>query len=114
LIDYDSNTIFEAYIENADPSVVKTTNGNIYAIPSGSGPVIDSFQGGVPIRANSSIFNYNDCYMAYQDTDGNYQLSSSDKIYIFKDFESDGSLDVIDGDSISIKIGNDVILNKSI
>lgn len=109
--DKDDSRLYEAYATEAQPSKLSTNQGDIYAIPSGLGDVTDSLTENTIVR-NSSLSNYQFCYMVYCDTDYNFKLTPGDKIYIYRDFDSDGNNDVLQEDIFYILLKNEKILNK--
>jgi hypothetical protein len=110
--DNNDFTLVNTYLTEAKPAKISNSQGDFYAVPEGSGSVQDGSTGTV-ISDNSSIENFENCHLVYLDSDRDYEITPGDKIYVIKDYDKDGTKEILKDDQISIYFDNKVILKKT-
>ncbi len=77
----------------------------VYAVPSGTARVRDNSTGN-PIIADSEPKNYELTYMVYIDSNNDEKVSEGDALWIYKDYNSDGTSDFTGSYTFEIKTAN--------
>jgi flagellin-like protein len=110
LRDSDQIVKWNKFTDDASPAGFSKDVSMIYAIPL-SGQVTNST--GAAVSAGDNFDDYENCVMAYNDADNDGQVSAGDGVYIYKDPNGDGTVDVSSAYEIRILKG-DSLIGKSI
>ena len=84
---------YSSTLEDSNPESISKNKAKIYPIPSNSTPVWDNSTGKI-VTEQSPLENYSGCYLAYIDIDRNDTVSVNDRIYIYRDYDTDGNPDI--------------------
>jgi len=113
MIDDGGALEYSLWITDSDPDVMNTGDSNIYPLTKYSMGVTDKSTG-YDVNILSEFNDYENCYIAYVDQDRDYLVSSGDKLYIFKDYNNNGSDDIGSKYMLRIMDGKDIIMDKPI
>ena len=102
LVDPDNVIIWNKRIIDTNPTKFTKGDSGIWAIPPGSDPVQDS-ETGTTVTGTAMFENYEFCLMAYIDSDADEKVSSGDLIWVYRDYESDGFVDLRGTYTLEIK-----------
>jgi FlaG/FlaF family flagellin (archaellin) len=77
----------------ANPASLTLGLSTVYPIPSGAGAVQDNSTSAT-VTSASGLTDYEDCYMAFVDQNNDGKINADDAIWVYKDYERDGTQDV--------------------
>ena len=100
---------YRALTANANPAVFDKGQSQVYAIPSGSSAVTN---GTVSVLPAHDLEDYVDCYVAYIDQNKDGKVSSDDSIWIYKDYNDDGTNEIASRYTFKILDGNNEMVMK--
>ena len=110
MINYQGTIEYKITIDDAKPSELIVGLSKVYPMTKG-GPVQDNTTGS-EVNSNSKVQDYEGCYIAYIDQDGDGRISVGDILHIYKDYDNDGIEDISSNSIFEITIGNDRALHK--
>ncbi len=108
-VELDNDLKWEKTIGEANPISVTSGDSKIYAIPYQPGTPVRDITTNVTIADQSNPKYYELAFMAYIDSRNNGRISEGDAFYIYKDYDSDGTIDLTGFYSIEIRTGNDYL-----
>ena len=110
MINYQGTIEYKITIDDAKPSELIVGLSKIYPMTKG-GPVQDNTTSS-EVNSNSKVQDYEGCYIAYIDQDGDGRISEGDILHIYKDYDNDGIEEISSNSIFEILIGNNRVLHK--
>jgi flagellin-like protein len=112
MIDKDGVLIYRTLPVNSNPTEFDSGLSKVYAM-SNNGTVLDSTTGN-PVDASSSFEDYKYCYIAFVDIDADQRVNEGDTIYVFKDYNNDGNIDILPIYKFRIFIDNEIAFDTKL
>ncbi len=104
-IDGSNIQIWQKTISDASPKSISSSNSTVYAIPSTAAAVRDNSTG-ITIVDDSDPKNYELAYIVYIDSNSDGKVSEGDGIWVYKDYNTDGTIDYSGLHTLEIKTAN--------
>jgi len=102
--------INRAYTD-ASPSSLTQGDTTVYPIPSSLSPVYENSSTGDGATVDTDTINYplrwEGCYLAFIDSESDGKVNAGDAIWIYKDYNDDGTNEISSGYKIKILDNND-------
>ena len=112
VVDKDGALLYQIRSFNVNPPIFQKGLSTIYAITLNA-TVLDSSTNN-PVNVNSSISDYINCYVTYIDTDSDGKVNEADTIYLFKDYDNDGTNDILPIYKFQILIDNEMAFEAKV
>ena len=112
VVDSDGSLLYSITVDDSNPSPFSKGYSTVYAMTISSTPVKDA--GNNIINGDDAISEYSGCYIAYLDQDSNGRVNGGDSLYVYKDYNADGIIEVFNGYELKILSGDSMALNKKL
>ena len=112
--DDEGTRLFSVQTGNANPTSLAKGLSTIYPIPSGGSAVQDNATSAT-VTATSDLSDYEDAFLAVVDQNKDGKINANDAIWVYKDWERDGTQDVTSRYTFTIlDQDNKVVYSKAI
>jgi hypothetical protein len=111
----DSNGVLEysVTIDDASPAAFTKGSSTVYAMTKYSGVTIGNST--IPVSGTTALTDYSKCFIAYFDQTSDGKINGGDSLYIYKDYDADGTDDVLSNYDVKIITSNDeMAMNKAL
>ena len=113
LVDKDRIVLWQANSGQALPPPFLKGGSTIHAIPCTPGTPVRDGKTNDTVTNITAFMDYELCYMAFLDSDSDGKVTSTDAIWIFKDYNSDGTPDLSPGYTLEIRDDNNKLIGSS-
>jgi flagellin-like protein len=103
-------TLFKLRTSDSDPEPFFDDLSKVYPLTNGSA-VIDMTTGN-PVTNSSNFRNYQGCQVAFVDADSDDRITPGDIVYLYKDYNNDGEIDIFPIYSFKIFFGDTMALSQ--
>jgi hypothetical protein len=94
MVDSEEVLLYRITTGKTNPTPLLTNGATVYPIPSRDTPVRDISTENT-VTANSKMADYELCFIAYIDQNTNGKISADDTIWIYKDYNADGTNEIL-------------------
>ena len=112
VIDNEGALVYSITTNNANPSAFTKGQSTVYAMTLGPNAVKDASNN--TIDGDDALSEYSGCYLVYLDQNSDQKVNAGDSIYVYKDYDADGTEEISANYIFRIMANNDMAGEKGL